>query len=60
MAVSILHRVSGNGLAVVGLATLLCWLGAIAGGETAYALRVPVNPIDRAGQELGHDGPESE
>lgn len=38
MAVSILHRVSGNGLAVVGLATLLCWLGAIAGGETAYAM----------------------
>ena len=37
MAVSILHRVSGNGLAVVGLATLLCWLGALAGGPEAYA-----------------------
>jgi len=37
MAVSILHRISGNGLAVVGLATLLCWLGALAGGPEAYA-----------------------
>ena len=36
MAVSILHRVSGNGLAVAGLATLLWWLGAIAGGEHSY------------------------
>ena len=29
---------AGNGLAVVGLATLLCWLGALAGGETAYVM----------------------
>ncbi|MDE8650102.1 succinate dehydrogenase, cytochrome b556 subunit [Novosphingobium album (ex Liu et al. 2023)] len=37
MAVSILHRVSGNGLAFVGLALLLWWLGALASGPAAYA-----------------------
>ncbi len=37
MFVSILHRVTGNGLAVVGLATLLCWLSALASGPDAYA-----------------------
>ena len=36
MAVSILHRVSGNGLAVAGLATLLGWLGCLAAGQKAY------------------------
>jgi succinate dehydrogenase / fumarate reductase, cytochrome b subunit len=36
MAVSILHRVTGNGLALVGLAVLLYWLGALAGGEESY------------------------
>jgi succinate dehydrogenase / fumarate reductase cytochrome b subunit len=37
MAVSILHRVTGNGLAVVGLATLLCWLGCLVAGPDSYA-----------------------
>ena len=37
MAVSILHRVSGNGLAVAGLGVLLWWLGALASGPAAYA-----------------------
>ena len=37
MAVSILHRITGNGLAVVGTATLLCWLAAVTGGPVAYA-----------------------
>lgn len=36
MLVSILHRVSGDGLAVVGLAVLLWWLGALAGGPQSY------------------------
>lgn len=36
MAVSILHRVSGNGLAFVGLGLLLWWLGALAGGPESY------------------------
>lgn len=37
MLVSILHRVAGNGLAFAGLAVLLWWLGALAGGPDAYA-----------------------
>ena len=37
MFVSILHRVTGDGMAVVGLALLLWWLGALAGGQEAYA-----------------------
>ncbi|MFA7585481.1 MAG: succinate dehydrogenase, cytochrome b556 subunit [Novosphingobium sp.] len=37
MAISILHRVTGSGLAFVGLGTLLCWLGALASGPDAYA-----------------------
>lgn len=37
MAISILHRVTGNGLAFVGLGVLLWWLGALVGGEGAYA-----------------------
>ncbi len=37
MTVSILHRISGNGLAVAGLGLLLWWLGALAGGAESYA-----------------------
>lgn len=37
MAVSILHRISGDGLALVGLPLLLWWLAALAGGPEAYA-----------------------
>lgn len=37
MLVSILHRVSGNGLALVGLPVLLWWLGALASGPDAYS-----------------------
>jgi succinate dehydrogenase / fumarate reductase cytochrome b subunit len=37
MFVSILHRVTGNGMAVAGLGVLLWWLGALAGGPGAYA-----------------------
>ena len=37
MLVSILHRVSGDGLALVGLPMLLWWLYAIAGGPQTYA-----------------------
>lgn len=36
MAVSILHRVSGNGLAVAGLLVLLWFLGALASGPAAW------------------------
>jgi succinate dehydrogenase / fumarate reductase cytochrome b subunit len=37
MLVSILHRVSGTGLAIGGLGLLLWWLGALASGPEAYA-----------------------
>ncbi|MBX7496279.1 succinate dehydrogenase, cytochrome b556 subunit [Qipengyuania sp. 6B39] len=37
MAVSILHRITGDGLALVGLGVLLWWLGAMASGPVAYA-----------------------
>ncbi len=37
MAVSILHRITGDGLAFVGLGVLLWWLGAMASGPDAYA-----------------------
>ena len=37
MLVSILHRVSGDGMALVGLPVLLWWLTALAGGPAAYA-----------------------
>jgi succinate dehydrogenase / fumarate reductase, cytochrome b subunit len=36
MLVSILHRVSGDGMALVGLPVLLGWLAAMAGGAAAY------------------------
>ena len=37
MFISILHRVTGSGLATVGLGVLLWWLGALASGPEAYA-----------------------
>ncbi|WP_228243739.1 succinate dehydrogenase, cytochrome b556 subunit [Porphyrobacter sp. GA68] len=47
MAVSILHRATGDGMAVVGLGTLLWWLGALASGPEAYEtfLSVFTSPI---------------
>ena len=36
MTVSILHRITGVGLTVVGLAVLAWWLAAIAGGAESY------------------------
>lgn len=37
MLVSILHRVTGDGMALVGLGVLVWWLGALAAGEEAYS-----------------------
>ena len=37
MLISILHRVTGAGFAVVGLPIMLWWLGALASGPAAYA-----------------------
>jgi succinate dehydrogenase / fumarate reductase cytochrome b subunit len=36
MLVSILHRVCGDGMAIVGLGLLVWWLGALASGPDAY------------------------
>jgi succinate dehydrogenase / fumarate reductase cytochrome b subunit len=36
MAVSILHRITGAGLSIVGLALLTWWLAALAGGGEQY------------------------
>lgn len=36
MLVSILHRATGDGLALVGLGILVWWLGALASGAAAY------------------------
>lgn len=37
MLVSILHRITGTGMALFGLGILLWWLGALASGPEAYA-----------------------
>lgn len=37
MLVSILHRVTGSGMATVGTLLLVWWLAAIAGGKDSYA-----------------------
>ena len=37
MLVSILHRITGDGMALVGLFVLLWWLGALASGPAYYA-----------------------
>jgi len=37
MTASIVHRVTGSGLAIVGLAVLTWWLTALAGGADTYA-----------------------
>lgn len=36
MAVSIFHRITGDGLAIVGALMFLWWLGALAAGPDAY------------------------
>lgn len=38
MLVSILHRITGDGMALVGLVVLVWWLGALASGPEAYGL----------------------
>ncbi len=37
MLVSILHRATGDGMALIGLPLLAWWLGALASGPEAYA-----------------------
>ncbi len=42
MLVSILHRITGDGMALVGLGVGLWWLGALASGPEAYGLFLSV------------------
>ena len=49
MAVSILHRESGDGLAIVGTGMFLWWLGALAAGPDAYAAFIACVWHDPAG-----------
>ena len=42
MLVSILHRATGTGMAMVGTALLVWWLAALAAGQDAYATFVDV------------------
>lgn len=49
MAVSIFHRVTGDGLAIVGALMFLWWLAAIAAGPEAYAAFVACVWHDPAG-----------
>ena len=48
MLVSILHRVTGGALSVVGLAILVWWLSALASGDQAYG-----NVVAASGHWLG-------
>lgn len=47
MLVSILHRITGAGLSIVGLAVLTWWLMAIAAGPDAYAqfVKLSTSPV---------------
>ena len=47
MTVSILHRITGAGLSLVGLAVLTWWLTAVAAGPASYATftKVMTSPI---------------
>jgi succinate dehydrogenase / fumarate reductase, cytochrome b subunit len=47
MVVSILHRITGAGLSIVGLGVLVWWLTALAGGAESYAqfTRAMTHPV---------------
>ena len=54
MLVSILHRVTGGAITVVGLAILAWWLAAIAGGELAYDRFAKVSEAAIRATDTGH------
>ena len=58
MLVSILHRVTGSGMATVGTLLLVWWLAALAGGAESYATFLDVFTTDSGSLEvvvLDHD-----
>lgn len=52
MLVSILHRVTGSGMATMGALLLVWWFAAAAAGETAYAAFVDVFTTDAGNLNL--------
>jgi succinate dehydrogenase / fumarate reductase cytochrome b subunit len=52
MLVSILHRVTGSGMATVGAVLLVWWLAAAAAGEAAYATFLDVFTLDTGALNL--------
>ena len=52
MAVSILHRVTGSGMATVGAILLVWWLVAMASGAEAYANFVDVFTVSSGGLNI--------
>ena len=50
MLVSILHRATGDGMAIGGGVLLVWWLTALAGGEASYAHFVDLMTSDRTGR----------
>jgi succinate dehydrogenase / fumarate reductase cytochrome b subunit len=52
MLVSILHRVTGSGLATVGSLLLVWWLAALAGGAESYATFTSVFTTEAGGLNI--------
>ena len=52
MLVSILHRVTGSGMATVGALLLVWWLAAIAGGAESYAAFRDVFTVEAGGLNI--------
>ncbi|QJU59392.1 succinate dehydrogenase, cytochrome b556 subunit [Sphingomonas sp. AP4-R1] len=50
MLISILHRVTGDGLAIGGGVLFIWWLAALAGGEASYARFVDLMTSDATGR----------
>lgn len=52
MTVSILHRVTGSGMATVGAVLLVWWLAALAGGAESYATFADVFTVEAGGLNI--------
>lgn len=53
MIVSIVHRITGSGMATVGTALFVWWLAALAGGADSYARFVDVFTVSKGGSSGG-------
>ncbi len=52
MAVSILHRITGSGMATVGTVLMVWWLAALASGPAAYAAFVGCFTVEGGGLNI--------